>query len=200
MNKNSETQYFTELQSLSTNAGQQVSNFPEITKIHVTGDKTSGQLTLQPGFSASITLEGYNFTNAKKIYLSATNQYSISGGHNIKTSLTGVDLFSTYSSLSTTFQSFSGFEVTTFKIVDNNHITLEIPSLTGGLDLNIIIVNPIGHSIPFLNIATDVFTENDVRISIASTATSCPQCDAGAWSFDANNFLSFDDCIAFYGC
>jgi hypothetical protein len=158
MNKNSQTEYFTELERLSAVKGQEVSNFPQITRLHATTSNTAGSLSITSGFSANITVKGYNLYNTKKVFLSASDQSTITGGHNIKSALTAVDLFSTYSSLSTTFQSFSGFEVTSFKVVDNQRITLDIPPGTAGTILNVILVSPIGHSVPFTHYSNQIIT------------------------------------------
>jgi len=131
--------------------GRFISSYPIITRIFTTGNnKGNDYVSLTPAFTANLTVQGYNFLNTQKVFLSASDQGAISGGHNIVNPLTAVDLFSSYSGISADFVPFNGFEVTNFTIANDNVITLDVPELSAtGIDLHIIAVNSIGHSLPF---------------------------------------------------
>ena len=158
MNKNDFTDYFDRLNPadcLTTGCGgltgRFVSNYPIITRIFTTGNNKGNEyVSLTPSFTANLTIQGYNFLNTQRVFLSASDQGAISGGHNIVNPLTSVDLFSTYSGISSDFVPFNGFEVNNFTIANDNVITLDVPELSAaGIDLHIIAVNSLGHSLPF---------------------------------------------------
>jgi hypothetical protein len=158
MNKNDSTDYFDALNPADCPTtgcagltGRFVSTYPVITRIFKTGlNKGDEKITLNPTFTANITVQGYNFFNTKKVFLSASDQSALSSGHNITNPLTSVDLFSSYPGISSTFTPFSAYEVTAFTVVDKNHIMLDLPILNQfDLDLYVIIVNTLGHSVPF---------------------------------------------------
>lgn len=158
MSKNSLTDYFDKLNPIDCPSsgcggltGRFVSSYPVITRIFTTGNNAAADfVSLTPSFTANVTVQGYNFLSTKRVFLSASDQTAISGGLNITNPLTSVDLFSSYSSISSTFTPFSGFEVTNFTVASDNTITFNVPSIsTWGIDLHVIIVNALGHSLPF---------------------------------------------------
>lgn len=153
MKKNQCTDYFTELNPLSCETsccgltGRHVSNYPIITRVYPSNNKSSETFTHMSGFSASVVVEGYNFLNTTDVVLSASD-------NTIFSALTTVDKFSTKSSISATFTSFTGYKITSFAKPNNHTITFDMPAITAptsGATINIILLNPIGHNIPFIS-------------------------------------------------
>jgi len=98
-------------------------------------------LTLHPGQSANISLKGYFYDKTFFVYLSSTSNSSIS-------SVTAVNLFADNAKLSACFPPFSGYEINTYSVKNNNLIEITVggfPALSSTYD--IIIGNNAGYSL-----------------------------------------------------
>ena len=98
-------------------------------------------ITLTPGKSANFIFEGYFYDKTFFVYLSSTNNSSIS-------SVTSVNLFADNAKLSACFPPFSGYEITSYAVNSNNFIEITVgnfPVLSSTYD--IIIGNNAGYSL-----------------------------------------------------
>jgi len=112
----------------------------------------------QAGYSASVTVQGYNFNRTKHLFLSAesgvyTNKLSAVTGFspfnlNFYPYLFGQDKVAPGSSLSALYPAFSGFEVKVedYSIASDNTLTFTLCATQGEGLVNIIIVNDAGYS------------------------------------------------------
>ena len=105
-----------------------------------TGNKYT---TLNSGFSAIHTVQGYNFDSVTDVLLSCTDSTPLFTSASGLTSVSAFN-FATVSGLSATYPEVSGYPTTTYTL--NNYNTMEItfPQLSGTGEIDIIAINPAG--------------------------------------------------------
>jgi hypothetical protein len=92
-----------------------------------------------PPLSTVIVLQGYNFNFTQYVFLSSNNNATLP-------SVSAVDLFSNIASISTNNPPFTGYQINTYDITNNNIIKITLAESYGPSALDIIIVNAAGYT------------------------------------------------------
>jgi len=92
-----------------------------------------------PPLSTVIVLKGYNFNYTQYVFLSSNNNTTLP-------SVSAVDLFSNIASISTNNPPFTGYQINTYDITNNNIIKITLAESYGPSILDIIIVNAAGYT------------------------------------------------------
>jgi hypothetical protein len=92
-----------------------------------------------PPLSTVIVLQGYNFNYTQYVFLSASDNTTLP-------SVSAVDLFSNIASVSTNNPPFTGYQITTYDITNNNIIKITLVDIYGPSALDIIVVNAAGYT------------------------------------------------------
>ena len=156
MNKNDCTDYLTELLPIDCTSdccgvtGKFISNYPSINRLYPSRFPSATEYNQLTATTGTVVLEGYNFNSTTNVYLSSNNNAALATLASFSTPLSTFDLYSHLPGVSAIFPPFTGYRLTTFDLVNNNHIELTIPEISVPMIINVILTNPIGHNIPFI--------------------------------------------------
>ena len=92
-----------------------------------------------PPLSTVIVLKGYNFNFTQYVFLSSNNNATLP-------SVSAVDLFSNIASISANNPPFTGYQINTYDITNNNIIKITLAESYGPSALDIIVVNAAGYT------------------------------------------------------
>jgi hypothetical protein len=92
-----------------------------------------------PPLSTVIVLQGYNFNYTQSVFLSSNNNTTLP-------SVSAIDLFSNIASVSSNNPPFTGYQITTYDITNNNIIKIILADSYGPSIIDIIIINAAGYT------------------------------------------------------
>ena len=151
---------FIKYNSTLTNVTSFSANF-ETRELSARPEFTGNQYTtLNSGFSAIHTLEGYNFDSVTDILLSCTNNTPLFTSASGLTSVSAFN-FDTISGLSAAYPEVSGYPTTTYTLNNYNTMTVTFPTVTATGVVDIIAVNQAGYGI----FSTDVGSTSAITIN-----------------------------------
>jgi hypothetical protein len=96
-------------------------------------------ISLNPNLTGSITLFGYMFDKTTNVFLSGNQNYNLSP-------LTAIDHFTNSNRVSSICPSFTGIEITTYKILDSNRLVVYFYGVTGTSYADIVYYNKAGYT------------------------------------------------------
>jgi hypothetical protein len=96
-------------------------------------------ISLNPNLTASITLYGYMFDKTSNIFLSGNQNFNLSP-------LTAVDHFSNSHRVSAICPAFTGVEITTYKVLDQNRLVVYLYNIIGTSYADLIWYNKAGYT------------------------------------------------------
>ena len=96
-------------------------------------------ITFSPSVTGSVLLYGYMFEHTTNVFLSTTGSISLTG-------LTAVDHFSNIHRVSAICPAFSGYEISTYDILDSNRLIVNLHNISASNPVDIIWYNKAGYT------------------------------------------------------